>query len=478
MTPPPVMTPAGFAHLVSSGQWQLPRHLDLLNRKLGRVAIGSIKRLLITMPPRHGKSEFTSKYFPAWYLGTFPDRRVILASYESDFAMTWGRKVRDLLQEHGPVIFGVGVRKDSTAANRWGIEGHPGGMDTAGVGGAVTGKGAHLLIIDDPVKNAEEAASETMRNKAWEWFTSTAYTRMEPGGAIIVIQTRWHEDDLAGRLLARGEAELGETWDVVDLPAMAREGDILGRAPGEALWPERFTADDLANIRQNIGEYFFSALYDQTPTPPGGGMLKSIWFQPVDARPAHAQWVRYWDKAGTQDGGAFTAGVLMGRANDGIFYVADVVRGQWSAGEREQRIRQTAEHDGKSVSVWVEQEPGSGGKESAQNTVLNLAGWHVQAESVTGDKVTRARPLASQAEVGNLRIVRDSPEKRWNQKFLDECDGFPHGKYKDQVDAASGAFNKLALIPRPGASAVAGHRPTLTNVNAGLRQVTMMRGGR
>jgi hypothetical protein len=374
---------------------------------LGRVAIGSVKRLLITMPPRHGKSEFASKYFPAWYLGTFPDRRVILTSYEADFAMTWGRKVRDLLHEFGPAVFGVSVRSDSTAANRWGIEDNTGGMDTAGVGGPITGKGAHLLIIDDPVKNAEEAASETMRNKAWDWYVSTAYTRLEPAGAVILIQTRWHSDDLAGRILAHA-AETGERWDVVNLPAMAEEGDVLGRESGEPLWPERFDLDALERIRATLGGYYFAALYQQRPGPPDGAMFKTAWLVPfVDAAPAGCPAVRYWDKAGTAGGGAATAGVKMVRSSAGIYYVTDVVRGQWSAGEREQVIRHTAEQDGRNVPVWVEQEPGSGGKESAANTVLNLAGWDVHA------------------------------------------------------DASSGAFNKLALVPRPGVPLAGGSRPSL-----------------
>jgi predicted phage terminase large subunit-like protein len=451
-----VLTPAGFANRVSDGRWLCPPHLDLLNRKLCRVAAGKIKRLLISMPPRHGKSEMVSRYFPAWFLGTFPHKRVILTSYEADFARTWGAKVRDLLLEHGPDYFGVRVSPGSTAADRWGIEGHDGGMVTAGVGGPITGKGADLAILDDPVKNAEEANSETIRQKTWEWLMSTLYTRLEPGGAIVVFHTRWNEDDAAGRLIALSESGAGEPWDMLNLPALAEEGDPLGRAPGEPLWPERFDVAELEQIRQTIGEYWWSALYQGRPSPPGGIMFRMDWLlPPVEAAPASVPALRYWDKAGTQDGGAFTAGVKMVRSRDGLYYITDVERGQWSAGEREKVIRHTAEQDGKAVAVWVEQEPGSGGKESAANTVLNLAGWDVHAEPVTGDKVVRARPLAAQAEAGNVRIVRDTPEKRWNKPLIDEMVAFPNGKFKDQVDASSGAFNKLALVPRPGPAASA-----------------------
>jgi predicted phage terminase large subunit-like protein len=192
-------------------------------------------------------------------------------------------------------------------------------------------------------------------------------------------------------------------------------------------------------------------------------MFKRDWLLPtVAAAPAGCPSVRYWDKAGTTGSGDHTAGVRMVRSPEGLYYVTDVVRGQWSAGEREKVIRHTAEQDGRNVSVWVEQEPGSGGKESAANTVLNLAGWNVHAEPVTGDKETRARPLAAQAEAGNVRIVADDEAHRWVKALVDEMVAFPFGKHDDQVDAAAGAFNKLALVARPRPVAV--FAPTRTAV--------------
>lgn len=253
-------------------------HLQLLNQKLLDVASGKIDRLLITMPPRHGKSEFASKYFPAWFIGCNPNKRVILASYGADFASQWGAKVRDLVETHGPRLFGVGTKHNSNAADRWEIEGHDGGMQTCGVGGPLTGKGADILIIDDPVKNAEEANSEVYRQKTWEWYTSTAYTRLEPGGALILIQTRWHEDDLAGRVLAHAK-ESGDRWGIVNLPAIAEHGDAIGRTVGEALWPDRYDSDELARIKKAIGSYQFSALYQQSPVPPEGGLFQKSWFR-------------------------------------------------------------------------------------------------------------------------------------------------------------------------------------------------------
>lgn len=271
-------SPAHFATLASQGKWILADHLNLLNERLLDVAEGRITRLLITMPPRHGKSEFASKYFPAWFLGKFPEKRVILASYEADFAAQWGRKVRDLIELHGIRFFGISIRRDSKASDRWELVDYAGGMQTAGVGGAITGKGADLLVIDDPVKNALEANSETYRQRTWEWYTSTAYTRLEPGGAVILIMTRWHEDDLGGRIIAQAK-ETGEPWFALNLPAIAGEGDQLGRPIGAPLWPKRYDIPALNRIRGALGSYQFIAQYGQSPVAPEGNVFRRSWFR-------------------------------------------------------------------------------------------------------------------------------------------------------------------------------------------------------
>lgn len=231
------------------------------------------------MPPRHGKSEFVSKYFPGWWLGNFPDEKVILGSYEADFASQWGGAVRDTLEEYGDEVFGVRLRHDSKAKNRWNVVGRRGGMQTAGTNGAVTGKGAHLLIIDDPVKNWQEASSETYRASSEAWFKTVAYTRLEPRGVIVLVMTRWFQDDMAGNRLARMADGSGEPWTVIDFPAIAEEQDVLGRKPGDALWPERFTAQDLDGIKRELGPYHFAALYQQKPQPAEGGLFKREKFQ-------------------------------------------------------------------------------------------------------------------------------------------------------------------------------------------------------
>jgi hypothetical protein len=223
------ISPAGWAHIASEGRWVCAPHLDLLNQKLVNLARGRAQgrggRLIVTIPPRHGKSEMISKYFPGWWLGMFPDDRVILTSYEAEFAATWGKKAQETFRDYAPGTFGLHVDPNTSAASRWNVQGRNGGMDTAGVGGPLTGKGAHCLIIDDPVKNAEEAASELRRNNAWEWFQSTAYTRIEPGGACVILMTRWHEDDLAGRVIAHAQ-EFGEPWEVIRIPALSETHQV------------------------------------------------------------------------------------------------------------------------------------------------------------------------------------------------------------------------------------------------------------
>lgn len=254
-----------MAWWTSDGRYQLARHIHYVNKKLVDLAACRIKRLMIFEPPRHSKSELCSKYFPAWFLGTYPQKRVILLSYETTFAESWGRKARDLVGEYGPSLFGVRVASNVSSSGAWDIDKHAGGMVSSGIRGGVTGRGADLLIIDDPVKNAEEALSPTIREKNWDEFQATASTRLEPDGRILLMQTRWHPDDLAGRILQEQPGE----WDVVRLPALAGEDDLLGRQPGEALWPERWPASRLLKIKSSIDSYWWNSIYDQRPTRSG-----------------------------------------------------------------------------------------------------------------------------------------------------------------------------------------------------------------
>lgn len=395
-------------------------------------------------------SETISRLFTAYCLYRYPERWVAITSYAAELAFTLSRNARENYEAAGGTI------GSAFAVKHW-ETGQGGGLWATGVGGPATGKGFHFGIIDDPLKNSEEAASETIREKQKDWYRSTFSTREEPGGAIIIVLTRWHEDDLAGWLLSSETADDDglEAWHIINMPAIAEEPPIFpdtctvepdDRQLGEALCPERYPLDKLQKIQKRIGSYFWSALFQQRPVPPEGHMFKRSWFTIVDKSPHYAPRVRYWDKAGTEGDGAYSCGVLMSyEAKTGYFYVEDVIRGQWSALERETIIKQTAMADDArygQVVIWQEQEGGSGGKESAEATVRNLAGHDIRTERVTGDKAVRANPFAAQAEAGNVKLVKGA----WNAAYLDEITSFPKGRYKDQVDASSGAFNKLAVL--------------------------------
>ena len=423
--------------------WRTPPHLALIDGLLTDIAAGCRRRLLLFAPPRHGKSVLTSHYFPAWFLLTHPARRVILTSYEADFAAQWGRKVRDTVTRWGPV-FGVRVRADSKAADRWEIDGHGGGMQTAGAGGAILGKGADLFVVDDPVKNAAEALSPVYRQKVWDWYTSTAASRFEPGCRVVVTQQRWHTQDLGGRLLQEQPGD----WEVVSLPAVAGDGDPLGRAPGEALWPERYTAADLEEKRR-LSPTWFAAQYQQQPIDLDGGFFKGVERIPLlSAAPTPDQFVRRiraWDLASTEaQSGAdpdYTVGVLMGRHRDGTFWVLDVARERLGPAGVRALIRQTAEADGSAVPVRIEREGGASGKIAAADIVArDLAGFAAQAVRAKGSKAERAEPFAAQVEAGNVRVVRN----RHTPAVLDEMRAFPTGAHDDAVDAMSLAFGEVA----------------------------------
>lgn len=381
---------------------------------------------MVMQPPRHGKSEFCSKYLPSWYLGVYPNRRIILSSYEATFAASWGRKSRNTLEQYGQ-LFGVKVAASPSSADQWDIAGHDGGMVTAGAGGSITGRGAHLLLVDDPLKNAEEAGSAAVRNRIWDWWQSTAYTRLEPDGAAIIIQTRWHEDDLCGKLLAE-MANGGEQWRVLKMPAISDDG--------AALWPERYDLEKLARIRKAVGEYYWSALYQQDPTPREGMLFKVSMLTIQEDHPVIIRCVRAWDMAASDGGGNWTAGVKIGMDQLGLFYVMDVVRGQWGTDERNRMIHQTAQLDGPSVAIRGVQDPGSAGKDVAISFVRSLPGFAVRTEKVSGSKISRADPFSAQVNAGNVRLIQGP----WNRDYIEELRQFPLGANDDQVDASADAF--------------------------------------
>ena len=416
-------------------EWH-PEHLAECRRALDRVTRGECKRLMLFLPPRHGKSELATIHYTAYRLLIDQTLRVIIGAYNHGLACTFSRQTRRVAKQ-----FGFEFSDDQNKQNQWSSE-HGGGIYAVGVGSGVTGYGADLVIIDDPVKSRAEAESPTYRARVMDWYQNDLYTRLHPGAAIVLIMTRWHSLDLAGQLLEQAK-EGGEQWDVVSLPAIAEESDKVGRQPGEALWPDRYSVEDFQRIKTAVGSYAFSALYQQTPTPRAGGFFRPEWFQIVDPMPIPpgSNSCRAWDTAATVGSGDYTAGVKMVRTGE-RYRVTNVARGQWSPASRRTIQRQLAETDGRETIIHLAQDPGSAGVDQVQHDTGNLIGFAVVSKQPTGSKEVRAMPMAAAFEAGLIDLERGE----WNRDFIDELCTFPTGKHDDQVDAAADAFNRLSTI--------------------------------
>jgi predicted phage terminase large subunit-like protein len=379
-------------------------------------------------------------FLPAWFLGTYPDRRVILAGHEADFAAGWGRRVRDILEEHGPSLFGVRLREDSAAAFRWDLEGHSGGMLCAGVGGTITGRGADLLIIDDPHKSAEEVQSSTSRQRVWEWWQAVARTRLEPGGSVVVVQTRWHEDDLAGRLLA----DDGEPWEVLSLPALAGDIDPLGREPGETLWPERYSLEELERLRRSVGSYWWAALYQQRPQPLGGGIFKRQSFRYYQLAPdgyllrqpdgstrfvADGSCVRFCTvdlAASVSTSADYTVVATWAQTPNRDLLLLDRVRARLE-GPDQVPLLQRVNQQWHPSFIAVE-------KVAYQLTLIQHAtrqGLPIRPVTADRDKVSRALVAATRMEAGTIYHPQNAS---WLAEWEDELLAFSTGRHDDQVD--------------------------------------------
>ncbi len=403
-------------------------------------------RLMIFAPPGSAKSSYASVVFPAHYLGREPDRRVILASYGDDLARKMGRRTRAIIRQ--PLyasIFGATLSGDSAAAQEFALTNGSEYL-AAGILSGVTGNRAHGIVIDDPVKGREQANSDAVSEKTWSAYNDDLKTRLIPGGWAVLIQTRWSEKDLAGRILPEGwngdsgmfDCRDGQRWRVLCLQARCdTDTDPLGRARGEYLWTEWFD-------RQHWSQFeglplTWASLYQQIPSPLQGGLFKPDRIEIIDACPAGVQFVRSWDLASVDGDGDWTAGPKLGKLPDGRIVIADVVRGQWGPDERDSIMLNTAKRDGTSIQIGLPQDPGQAGRTQIAYFTRRLSGFKVKSSPETGDKVTRAEPFASQVNVGNVVMVRGA----WNEALIDEMRMFPNGAHDDQIDALSRGFAML-----------------------------------
>lgn len=561
--------------------YQFPRHLRKLTQILTQIEHTPNARTIVTCPPRHGKSLTVSTLFPAYYFGRNPSLKLITASYTASLTSRFASEIKSFMTSPIYQMIFPRTRVLGRAASHWGIADYGGSILATGVTSSMTGFGADCLLIDDPVRDAMYADSPSWREKMWDWYSSTAYTRLHPGAPVFVIacmtgdtlvrmsdgterplmdiqagdevatyeegklttakvlnhasmgkdailkvklsngkvvranarhpflvadgklkwvrvedlrigqfmialdgveftwlrilsiepdgyeivydveiertgnfiangvvshNTRWHHDDLTGRLLLQNKDPEADQWNEVYFPAMEGEGTPEARA----LWPERYGMETLNRIRASVGQRTWQALYQGNPTPREGNAFKRWMFskivrvEPNDCK----KYIRYWDKAGTSGGGDYTVGALMAMDAEGRYFLVDIVRGQWAAYERERIIRATAEQDKARIGnriryeVWQEQEPGSGGLQSAQATQKSLAGFIVKNDvaSARGSIENMADVLATQMEAGNFYMVGG----HWMQQLLEEFLQYPYGVHDDQVVAVCGAFRGVS----------------------------------
>jgi predicted phage terminase large subunit-like protein len=425
-------------------------HIDAIAEHLEAVTAGQINRLLINVPPGTMKSLAVGVLWPAWEWGprALPHHRYVGAAHAQDLAVRDNMRMRRLVKsEWYQTLWPLPLAADQDAKLKF--ENAATGFRAAVAATAMTGHRGDRVLYDDP-HSVEGAFSDAQRNAVLRVFSETVTTRLNlpEQSAIVVVMQRLHEHDLSGHILERA---LGYEHLMLPMefePERACRTSIgftdPRQAEGELLFPERFPAEVVARDKLAMGELAAAGQFQQRPTPRGGGMFPVGRFILVDVAPAPSEIaasIRYWDKAGTKDGGAYTAGVLLHRLKDGRTCIAHCLRGQWDALTREREIRKIAEIDGRRVPIAVEQEPGSGGKESAESTIRNLAGWRVTADRPSGDKVVRAEPYAAQVQGGNVLLVLGP----WTQAFIDEHVSFPVGRTKDQVDAAAAGFNLLTL---------------------------------
>lgn len=335
-------------------------------------------------------------------------------------------------------IFNLELAAGSSASDAWDIEGYQGGVDALGIGGSATGKGAHILNIDDVVKNREQAESEIYRDKVWDAFTDDLYTRLEPGGATVLTGTRWHMDDLIGRCLT----QFPERITRLRFPAIAEEDDQLGRQPGEALWPERYPLEKLREIEQTLGPYSWSALYQQHPIPIEGNLFKREWCYPLIQNPPEIVWtVRYWDLAMSDKTSAdFTCGVKLGQATDGHWYVLDVFRQRLDLAELHPTLARVMLNDGGWTAQGIEERGYMSRVIQDLNADHRLHGYSIMPVTIDGKKYVRAMAPAARLAAGLMHIIH----AHWSEAFIEELLMFrgEEGKqeHDDQVDALSGAW--------------------------------------
>lgn len=411
-------------------------HIRELCQKLEGIGVGLYNRLVVNLPPRHSKTQTCSVNFPAWTIFDNPNKSIIIITYGDDLSEEIGIKIRGIIKEYG-ALFNVYLSSHTASKTKIKFQdrnGNPyrGGIEALGYKGAITGKDADLIIIDDLIKGPEDALSPTQNKKIVDFYKSAIFTRLYEHSEVIVVSTRWSKTDLAGHLLENSS----ETWETFIKPAIDEDNNPL--------WPERFSKDRMATIQEEEGPFWWSALYLQEPEELKGDVFEGEFITTTDYNPQDMQRVvRYWDRASTEQKDTndpdWTVGLKMALMKDDSLLVLDIVRFRGSPATNETRILKTTKRDGPGVEVFIEQEPGSSGKDSIYRYKKLLTGYKVRGDRPTGSKHIRAIDVAAAVETSKVKFLKG----KWNGPLFLEMRAFPYGSHDDQVDTLSGSFNIL-----------------------------------
>lgn len=416
-----------YLEMVHYGKYIPAKHHFLLCEAIKRVCDGTLKKLMVFMPPRHGKSQTITESLPSYYNGLFPNKRVMCISYGDALAREFGRKNRSKLKQFGKELFDIELDPNNASTTEWTIKDHTGGSYFAGILGGVTGRGADLLIIDDPIKTRQEAESETYRNRVWEEYQSSLSTRLMPNGAQIIILTRWHYDDLAGRILANEPNE----WEVISLPALAEENDLLGREEGEPLWSEfGYNLEWAQNKIVEVGSKTWASLFQQRPSPESGDIFRREWIRFYRALPPMEEMALSVDASfKDKKGSDFCVIQCWGKAGANK-YLIDQVRDRMGFPATVQAIRaMSAKHPLAHAKYIEDKANGTAVIAYLKNEIAGLIAVEPQ-----GGKEVRASAVSPQWEAGNVYLP-DPKNAPWVNDFIEELIQFPQGKNDDSVDA-------------------------------------------
>ncbi len=463
------VSPSSLAYWLTEGKFKVPKHIKYVETLILEALNAGNRYICINMPPRHGKSEYLSKYLPLWLLANYPKKRVILTSYEASFAAEWGQKVKSIINQNSGLL-GISISKDNRSSSYFRIEGQEGSMSCVGAGGPITGKGADVLIIDDPVKNDAEANSRNQRETLFEWFKATAFTRIEPGGIMILLMTRWHEDDLCGRLknIYRNDCD----WKFVSIPAIAEENDPLGRNKGEALWKERYSLKRLKDIEKTLGKYWFSALYQQTPSPSDGAVFNKAHFKyykdidsyfQIGERKVLKESCKYYatvDLAiSTSEMADYSVVLVYAVSTCNNIFICEIIREHFDPTQHIKLVE----------DVNKKYQPELIGIESVQYQIslvkeLSNRGLPVKKLLPTKDKLSRALRIVAKIELGSVYFPQYA---HWLQIFENELLEFPNARHDDQVDCLSYICDMLNsnsdILPQSSKSPSATKKRKLTD---------------